>query len=160
MHIVLHHLHSAENITIGQCQGVSFLLNYFRVYFRQLMTHCNIKILTGSFNIRSRCWTPGHIERQHYPSESYSSGEITSFFERCSCRSSSWRGSWSVIHFASNFSSYQVCWLSSSFSGVMFTEISRVQTIAICAGSGGKVLQGVDADLYFTGLWNAFLNKL
>lgn len=41
----------------------------------------------------------------------------------------------------------------------MFTEISKVQTIAICAGSGGKVLQGVDADIYFTGLGNAFLTR-
>ena len=27
----------------------------------------------------------------------------------------------------------------------------EVRTVAICAGSGGSVLDGVDADVYFTG---------
>ena len=32
-----------------------------------------------------------------------------------------------------------------------YEGVRSVKTIAICAGSGGSMLQGVDADLYFTG---------
>lgn len=38
----------------------------------------------------------------------------------------------------------------------LFSE-SMVSTIALCAGSGGSVLKGVDADLYLTGAFLFYL---
>ena len=30
-------------------------------------------------------------------------------------------------------------------------DLTSVRSVAVCAGSGGSILQGVDADVYFTG---------